>query len=70
VTVRNARFSNSGGCEHDGCDPDQDAEVEQMPGDVPCPSVYALEPNIFTRKRPFLGMNAGPNFIGNTPMIG
>ena len=54
----------------DGGDREQDYsddEREQMPNDVPALPVYALDPNIFTDKRVFLGMNAAPSFIGDGP---
>lgn len=38
-------------------DQEHDAECEQMQDDVPCPAVYALEPNPFDGKRPYLGRN-------------
>lgn len=40
-----------GGCEHNGCEPDTDAEVEQMSGEVPALHVYSLDHNIFTDQR-------------------
>lgn len=41
-----------------------DDEREQMPDDVPAPRVFALEPNIFTGEREFLGINAAGAFVG------
>lgn len=58
-------IADPGGCEHDGREPDHDAEIKQMAADVPCLPVFALEPNIFTGKRELLGMgNLPPSFRG------
>ena len=41
--------------EHDGREPDHDAETAQMADDVPCIPVFTLEPNIFNGQRQLLG---------------
>lgn len=47
-------------------DQEHDAECEQMPGDVPCLGVYALEPDLDGKRR-FLGLNSSnpAAFVGN-----
>lgn len=59
-------IADPGGCEHDGREPDNDAECEQMQDDVPCILAYSLEPNVFTGEREYLGLtNLQPSFVGN-----
>lgn len=56
------RLDSAAGCtvadpgadEHDGREPDTDAEIEQMPGDVPAPHVYSLDHNLFNDQRTLL----------------
>ena len=49
----------------DDAEPTHDDEGEQMLNDVPTLRVFALEPNIFTGEREFLGMsNFQPSFVG------
>lgn len=49
----------------DDAEPYHDAEEQQMLHDVPVLQVFAPEPNIFTGKREFLGMNnLQPSFVG------
>ncbi|WP_295635911.1 hypothetical protein [Novosphingobium sp.] len=48
------KIGDPGGCEHDGREPDHDAEAEQMPGDVPAPHVYSLDHNLFNDQRTLL----------------
>jgi hypothetical protein len=50
-------ISDPGGCEHDGREPDCDAEREQMLGDVPVLPVFSLEHNLFTDQRQPLGFS-------------
>lgn len=57
-------IADPGGCEHDGREPDDDAEREQMLDDVPAPLVFTLEPNLFTGKRECLGRDVPGAFIG------
>ena len=47
-----------------------DLEREQMPGDVPCLHVYAIEPDPETGRRAFLGFsNLSPNFVSSRKEI-
>lgn len=50
-------ISDEGGCEHDGREPDDDAEREQMLHDVPMLPVVTLDTNIFTDQRQPLGLS-------------
>ena len=50
-----AEDDDHGGCEHDGREPDHDAETAQMEQDVPCIPVLTLEPNPFNGQRQLLG---------------
>ncbi|WP_324748799.1 hypothetical protein SH591_08760 [Sphingomonas sp. LY54] len=48
-------------------DQEADDEREQMLNDVPCLPVYAIEPDLETGERRFLGMsNLSPNFVAAT----
>lgn len=51
------KVSDPGGCEHDGREPDDDREREQMIYDVPMLHTYSQEYNIFTDQRVFLGIS-------------
>jgi hypothetical protein len=54
------------GTKYDGPGDADDAEREQLPHDVPCLPVFALEPNPFDGKREYLGMsNLQLSFRGN-----
>jgi hypothetical protein len=58
-------IADPGGCEHDGREPDVDAESEQMPGDVPTLPVVSAEYNIFNDKRTAHGLsNLMSSFVG------
>jgi hypothetical protein len=49
---------------------EDDAEQEQMPGDVPMPPVYSLDHNIFTDKRLYLGhSNLMTSFQANSSKL-
>ena len=49
-------ISDEGGCEHDGREPADEAEREQMLDDVPMLPVVTLDHNIFTDQRQPLGI--------------
>lgn len=49
-------ISDEGGCEHDGREPSDDAEREQMLDDVPMVPVVTLDHNLFTDQRQPLGI--------------
>ena len=50
-------ISDEGGCEHDGREPADEAEREQMLHDVPMLPVVTLDHNIFTDQRQPLGIS-------------
>ena len=50
-------ISDEGGCEHDGREPGDEAEREQMLDDVPMLRVVTLDHNIFTDQRQLLGLS-------------
>jgi hypothetical protein len=50
-------IADPGGCEHDGREPGEDEEREQMAGDVPMLRTYSLEHNVFTDERVSLGIS-------------
>ncbi len=50
-------ISDPGGCEHDGREPDCDAENRQMLDDVPMLPTFTAEHNIFTDRRVDLGIS-------------
>lgn len=50
-------IADPGGCEHDGREPEDDSESEQMLHDVPALRVHSLKHNVFTDERVFLGVS-------------